>query len=613
MTYSPAFPFLSGKYPKSQRPLARYHPHLPKGVITAWLDQSGFSADSWLLDPFGTAPQIAIEAAQSGRNVLVAVNNPITRFILELTAQPEGASDLNSALAILASARLRNERIEPHIRTLYNSECQQCQRIITVDKFLWKRGEDSPYGRVYTCPYCSDTGERETTPKDRAQAKKFGSGGFHRMRALERVAPLHDPDREYVEEALNTYPGRAIYILSTLINKLDGLPLSAVQQRSLRALLLIAFEQANALWSHPYNNQRPKQLAIPSKFQENNIWLALENSIALWTTNAPPIPITYWPELPTSQGSICIYDGRFKELSHGLSNINIMGVISALPRPNQAYWTLCALWSGWLWGAEAVENFKPVLRRKSYDWRWHTGALHKILEPLAEIIAPKTPVLGLISENNSDFLCSSTVAANLAGLHLQELAIRTTQEQIQLHWFAEKPAQKSQDAPIYHKPIQEGAKNYLRARGEPANYLPLLSAGLKTYLQTNPFSESSTPDEAFSKTKKRIGDAFSYRGGFLRLAASAQKHESGYWWLEDFDKNILPLADRVEMFLVQLLIKNPNSSTQDLNTAVCASFPGLFTPNLSLIQTCLESYGQQNPGTGLWNIRPQDEPAARRV
>jgi len=613
MIYSSALPFLPGEFSKHRRPLARYHPHIPGGVITTWLEETEIPTDCWLLDPFGTAPDLAIETVQSGRNILVAVNNPITRFILELTAQPPGASDLKAALATLASARLRNERIEPHIRALYSSDCQQCQQTITVDAFLWKQGDDFPYGRIYSCPHCNDTGERETTPKDRAQAKKFGDGGFHRVRALERVAPLHDPDRVYVEEALNTYPGRAIYILSTLINKLDGLPLSTVQQRSLRALLLIAFEQANALWPHPQSNQRPQQLSIPHKYYEHNIWLALENATALWATDATPVPISYWPQMPTSQGGICIFNGRFKELSDDLDNQNIAGVISALPRPNQAYWAFCALWSGWLWGAEAVEDFKPVLRRQSYDWRWHTGALLNILEPLAGRLAPQTPVLGLIAENNSDFLCASMAAANLAGLQLQGLALRTVEEQIQLRWNTQKPVQKYQNAPIDQKPIQEGAKSYLRTRAEPANYLPLLGAGLATYIQTDPFIDCSTPDEAFSKLKKRIGDAFSYRGGFLRLAASAQKHESGYWWLEDFDESVIPLADRVEMSLVQMLIKNPNSRIQDLDAAICASFPGLLTPSLALIQVCLESYGQQNPDTGLWKIRPGDEPAARRA
>jgi len=613
MKYSPALPFLPGQFSQHQRPLARYLPHLPTGVITAWLEETLISKKSWLLDPFGTAPHLAVEAAQSGRNILIAANNPITRFILELTAQPPAASDLKAALAILASARLRNERIEPHIRAIYESDCQKCQHTITVDAFLWKQGEDSPYGRIYTCPHCNDAGERVTTSKDRAQAKKFGGGGFHRVRALERVAPLHDSDRVYVEEALNTYTGRAIYVLSILINKLDGLPLSTEQQRSLAALLLIAFEQANALWPHPHSNQRPLQLAIPRQYFENNIWLALENAIELWSTDASPIPVSHWPQKPSSQGGICIYDKRIKELSNVLGNHAIEGVIAALPRPNQAYWTLCALWSGWLWGAESAGGFKAVLRRQSHDWRWHTGALHNILETLAGTLAAQTPILGLICETNSDFLTSAMVAAKMAGFQLDGLAMRTEGEQIQLRWHTQNSIQKTYEAPITPKPIQEGAKNYLRTSGEPANYLPLLGAGLQTYLQADPFIDCSTPVEAFSKVQKSIGDTFSYRGGFLRLDATAQKHKSGYWWLEDPDENILPLVDRVEMMLVQMLINNLNSSIDYLDMAICASFPGLLTPSLALIQVCLESYGQQNSDTGLWQIRPQDEPAARRA
>ena len=43
---------------------------------------------SWVLDPFGFSPRLALEAARAGYRVLVTVNNPITRFLLEMSARP---------------------------------------------------------------------------------------------------------------------------------------------------------------------------------------------------------------------------------------------------------------------------------------------------------------------------------------------------------------------------------------------------------------------------------------------------------------------------------------------------------------------------------------------
>ncbi|MBE9524203.1 MAG: hypothetical protein IMY76_03835 [Chloroflexi bacterium] len=611
MTNSAPIHFLPGNFSNQTRPLAHYLPLFQEGVIAMWLEGGHIPKNDWLLDPFGAVPHLAVEAAQSGRNILVAVNNPITRFILELTAQPPTSNDLKAALAILASARLRDERLEPHIRSLYTTTCQQCQQDILAETFLWKLGEDTPYGRVYTCPYCSDSGEFATTPKDREHAKKFGSGGFHRMRTLERVAPLHDPDRIFAEEALAVYSGRAIYVLSTLINKLDGLPISAEQQRNISALLLFAFDQATALWAHPYKEKRQQQLSMPRKYRENNIWLALENAVTLWAAEMEPVQISYWPELPTGLGGICIYDGRINDIAVEINKITIDAVVTALPRPNQAYWTLSALWGGWLWGAEAVEGFKSVLRRKIFHWRWHTSALHNSFLNLRTMLKSGTPIISFIGEADPDFLSSALVAAHMAGFHLDGIAMRAEQGQIQLHWQTRKTTHDSDGEHLTKKPIKEGAKTYLRTRGEPASYLPLLGAGLEAYVHTNPNALDSSPDLSFSKLQKEIGDTFSYRGGFLRLDATAQKHQSGYWWLEDPFEATLSLSDRVEMLLVKMLIKNQYSSLQELDTTICAAFPGLLTPSLSLIKACLESYGIQNPDDRLWRIRPQDKPTTR--
>ena len=61
-------------------PLARFMPPLEDGVISAWLPAYAHApAGSWVLDPFGFSPRLALEAARAGYRVLVTVNNPITR------------------------------------------------------------------------------------------------------------------------------------------------------------------------------------------------------------------------------------------------------------------------------------------------------------------------------------------------------------------------------------------------------------------------------------------------------------------------------------------------------------------------------------------------------
>jgi len=603
-------PFIPGRTLQKDQPMGRYLPPIPGGVAAAWLENQ-IPREGWVLDPFGASPRLVEEIARGGYRVLVAANNPVMAFLLKMAASPPRLADLKSALAALGSAKLRDTRIEPHIRSLYRTRCQGCEAEIQAEAFLWDHDSPVPYGRIYTCPHCKDSGEYPATEADKSLAAQFGDGGLPRARALERVAPLNDPDRIYAEEALDVYPDRAVNVLSTLINKLDALALQDEQRNHLSALLLNAFDRANTLWPHPTARERPRQLTVPPKYRENNIWLALEEAVDLWASESPPLPLTIWPDTPPDEGGICLFEGRIRELANGLSEIPIGAVLTAFPRPNQAFWTLSALWAGWLWGSEAVDEFKSVLRRQRYSWRWHSVALHTALENLHATLPPQTPIFGLIGETESGYLSAALTAAHYAGLNLQGVAMRAKQDQAQISLTSGKADPKEVGAKNTKELIKTGAQAYLAERGEPSGYLNVLTAGLSAYAHEP--SSSGSPAESFYDLQQTLEEAISYRGGFLRLEASGQSPESGFWWLQKFAGKSLPLADRVEIELVNYLLKNPGCTLGAVDKAICAAFPGLFTPGAELIQVCLESYAeQQAPESGFWHLREGDAPTHRR-
>ena len=123
--------YLPGIPPQKIEPLARYLPPVPDGVATKWLAkyvpiQSEASAHPWLLDPFCASRRTIIEAARCGYRVLVAANNPLARFLLELAADPPTVDEFQASLAILAAARKGDERLELHISSLYMTNCDEC-------------------------------------------------------------------------------------------------------------------------------------------------------------------------------------------------------------------------------------------------------------------------------------------------------------------------------------------------------------------------------------------------------------------------------------------------------------------------------------------------------
>ena len=670
-----SIPYLPGIYPPAPEPLNRFLPPIPDGAVASWLG-SRVPPGSWVLDPFGTSPRLAVEIARLGYRLLVAANNPVVRFLLEMAANPPPRSELQTSLAELASAYRGAERIEPHIRDLYRTECSHCAAPVMADAFLWEHAEGgksaapAPYARIYTCPACRASGEFPCTAGDINRALQFNTSTLHRARALERVAPHQDPDRPYAEQAINVYLPRAVYALFTLINKLEGLDLPAERRRYLTALLLHACEQGHTLWKHPPERERRYQLIIPPRFREQNVWLALEQGLDVWSAEgnpdrSEPVPLHAWPIVTgqdTPPSGIWLFEGRLKSLAESLRGLDIRAVCTAIPRPNRAFWTLSALWAGWLWGHEAVGPFRSVLRRQRYDWGWHTTALAASLGHLGEILAPGTPIFGLMGEFEPNYLAAVLTAADLSGLKLDSLAFRPEITNAQLTWSKPPAAQSPAEASPESIAVN-AITHYLEERGEPASYAHSFSAAVAGMAQAQCIQrlarQSGAAEEVPSDTYTQavaIGrEVLSFRHGFLRYTLAfkgkaelspsqtqpgssvvadrletasgegasdirpsadrspSESPESGLVWLRDSSHATLsPLADRIEIALVNYLLKHNGCRLSEMDAALCAAFPALFTPELEYLQICLDSYAETESGSSIrWTIRPQDTPAAR--
>lgn len=602
------FVYLPGDDPQDPGPLARYLPPAPQGVAAAFLEQHTAPGD-WVLDPFGAAPRLAVEMARLGRRVLVAVNNPVARFLLEVVADPPPAAERRAALAELAAARKGEERLETALQSLYLTTCAKCQRRVPAEAFVWERGGKAPAARIYRCP-CGENGEFPAAEEDLASAARIaGTDGLHRARALERVAAPTDPDRSHVAEALECYLPRAVHALITIVNKLESLPLAPERRRALLALVLSAFDEANTLWPHPAERPRPKQLTVPPRFLEKNVWLALERGLELWQGEGTPVEVVNWPSLPAGTGGLCLFEGPVRDLAPHLKEIPIAAVVTALPRPNQAYWTLSALWAGWLWGREAAAPFKSVLRRRRYDWNWHAAALYAALKNLSGRLPLNAPLFALVPEMEPAFLSAVLLAAAGAGFDLNGLALRTRHDPAQILWrrraFSRQDSGED-EATIDPGNVRQAMLDTLGERGEPLPYLHLHAAGMAAMAADHTLRWR---EEAISALHTPIQEALAGTG-FVHHAESPNP-ESGMWGLTEWDPETEPLPDRVEVALVGLLQKQPVQSLRDLETALNLEFPALQTPSLGLIRAVLTSYAVETDG--LWKLRPEDAPAARRA
>ncbi|MFT3891432.1 MAG: hypothetical protein QM730_07335 [Anaerolineales bacterium] len=627
--------YIPGLSPADPGPLSRFIPPLEEGVISAWLPLHAppFAAaqgkpGSWLLDPFGFSPRLVLEAARAGYRVLVTVNNPITRFLLEMSANPPSEADFKAALADLAVVKKGDERLQGHLQSLYLTTCEKCEQQIQAQFFLWRKGEDAPYARIYKCPHCQDQGERLATEQDIERAKRIAStDSLHRSRAFERVAKLDDEDRVYAEEAIAHYLPRPLYFLTTVINRLDSLNLTPERRRALDALILVACDAGNTLWGHPSERPRPKQLNIPNQFREHNLWMMLERGLALWSETASGVACEAWPHKIPENGGIVIYEGRLKELAHEVKKeIPIAAVIGAVPRPNQAFWTLSALWAGWLWGREAVEPYKQALRRRRYDWAWNATALNAAYTHMFELLPLGTPFFGLLPEAEPSFLTSALTAASAAGFDLQSLALRTEHDPVQIVWKRGEHLKREAALPNVDD-VRDAMLTHLIERGEPASYLHLHAAGLIALTSSHALKQKGQEfDEALRATQTVMQDALEDER-FVHHS-SGDGIETGSWGLSTQRPSSTPptnggsagserpfsqgesLSDQVEVAIVTFLQKHPNSIYLEIEDDLYPRFPGLLTPSKAMIYAVLHSYAEKEAGA--WRLRHEDQATARR-
>ncbi len=612
-----ALPYIPGLKAAEPGPLSRFLPPLEEGTVSTWLMQqlprtaAAPRQPAWLIDPFGFSPRLTVEAARAGYRLLVTVNNPITRFLIEMAAKPPSEADFKVALAELAVSKKGDERLESHLQSLYLTPCEKCGHEAEAEAFLWHKNEPVPYGRIYQCRECGDKGERAAAPEDAERARKMAATDpLHRARAFERVAAMDDEDRIYAQEAIQHYLPRPLYVVTTLINRMDSLNLSPERLRALTGLVLVACDAGNTLWGYPSERPRPKALSTPNQFRENNAWMMLERGLALWTETGAPVPCVTWPSQLPETGGICLYEGRLKDLAHQVKReLPIAAAIGSIPRPNQAFWTLSALWAGWLWGRSAVDPYRVALRRRRYDWTWNATALNAAFRHLFELLALGTPFFGLLPEAEPAFISSAFVALSAAGFTPKGIALRTEHDPVQLLWERGERLEREPE-PLEMEAVRLHIEEHLAARGEPARYLPLHAAGLLALSEAHALKKKAEEfDSALRRAQSLIETALSEDPSCVHYS-TGEGVETGLWGLKERPRTE-SLADRVEIAIVNYLQKNPDSIYLEIEDEIYRRFPGLLTPSKAIIYAVLSSYAEKHGAN--WRLRAEDLAATRQT
>ena len=594
-------PFICGEPPKTIYPLQSCLPAYRPQVVTTWLKRLP-STTGIVLCPFGGSPQVILEAARSGFQILTPVHNPILRFVIESLAQPPSRERLSSALAKLASSYKGKERIQPLILSLYETECPQCGGKTSASSFTWSRVTEEPIHKTCRCSHCGEDTKGIVSSDDIQKALSFKTNSPTHARALTRVAAPDDPIRIQVENALSSYPPRSVYALFTVLNKLTGSNLPEEEINLLETLLLHAFYRCSQpLDPHSHDDE------IDDIYVEENTWLALEEALDIWCGDEDPLPVTTWPEIPPLSGGICLFPGRIRELIPQLNDVHLQSIVMVFPKPTPSFWALSALWTGWLWGQEAAAPLRNILSIKNFDWPWMTKAIEITLSEIHEILPPGIPCLGLMPEIEPNSLLASVSAGSSAGFKLDNITLEPDQRLGETDWSSQKGIYDLKSSVDHRETIRSAGYDLLLEAGEPKHTLSIYSAGIYRLVEQGFPGETKDPDQFFPKLLKDFEDNIAYRQGFLHFPASEN------WWHQELKPSSSPHADLVEQKIVGILVKTDKPIPEkELFQKIYDEFPSHLTPREGLIKACLESYAQFAPGLkSSWQLKPNEDPVLR--
>jgi mono/diheme cytochrome c family protein len=638
--------FFPGTRPSQPEPLGAFLPPLMQGVAGEFLRRYA-GQRRVVIDPFGQSPALALELAREGASLLVGCLNPVVRALIQLQAQPPSADALRGTLAKLASAKRSGpaapgpsrpgsagprpaERLEDHLRSLYLVTCSACHATTEAEAYVWSRetGREAGAGvperdklvsRIYTCSQCNHQAEEDATPEDEEVARPYLTRGIYYHLALERLAPPDHPDRVHAEEALEVYPLRALYALFSILVRVETLDLSADEKRASEALLITALDEAHILRGYaPQVRQRPRSLQAPARYKEVNVWRVLQRAVELWSAEREHVAVRAWrPGDALEPHAISLFAGSARELAADLAPVAADCVISALPRPNQALWTLSAAWAGWLWGPAAVAPLRGVLHRRRYDWAWHANALLASAESFSPRLASGLPFVGLLGESEPGLMAAALWAFDRAGFELEGRALRADTDAAQIVWrgagrrelLGPTPELANLDAAV--QIARQAAYQVILDRSEPTAWEVIHAAAWSQvalgHLFPTPSGEAETD---FTHCQAGINEAAESHPQVA--AAKGEDSDLGStWWMHDPGAASIPLADRVEAEVGRILAEHAPIDYPRLDQMVCETFPGLLTPETRLVRACVRSYGTEDETQGLWSLRPEDNAEQR--
>lgn len=572
-----------------------------------------------IVDPFIGSDAVVRAALTLGRRIIAADSNPLVAWATRVQATVPNAREIGGALLRLGDTRKESETLRAGVEKLYASQCANCGRAVTVERFIWRGGPGTaalPAEKIYTCANCGARRD-DTNATDRQRAQDAAPRGLSYHLLVQRLLADDPSNTPTLKRLLQLYTPRNLNALAAVTQKLDVEFREDAARNVLAALMLHALDVGTSLY--PPDDELPMR-EIPQEFVEVNIWHALETAARGLSENRAGLRLAANPAqvLGSTTPAAFIGQGGARYLAEQAPNAQAALVLSSPARLDPAFWELSFLWTRWLLGKQAAASLEPLLEDKRQRWGWYGDALTHSMEDAAKL-AREGARLVVAFPSGSHAMIEALLLAASPVFALQSFAFRPGRGATHsTEWGALRgdyqAVWKRADAIITTSPANavatkiragalQAAREIFQARDEPLPYSWLHHAALQKLARANVLAEALTlkyreGDNAFQWLRHRMEEGF--KDGYVEEIDHWEEKGRVLWMRRETGTGAVgsnqersagsDLATRVEESVQEIFQVRAKIPADELEDELMARFEGLLTPEIELVELCARAY-----------------------
>jgi hypothetical protein len=597
--------------------LSAHRQPLPVNVAAHFIEQFTQPGDL-VVDPFVASDAVVRAALERGRRILAAESNPIVAWATRVQAMMPAAREINAALVRLGETRKDSDTLRSHVEKLYASQCAQCGGGVIADYFVHVRdgGKNLLAEKIYTCAQCG-TRRDVVTEGDRQRALDAAPRGLTLPLLTQRLYADDPTNTPRLKRLLEFYTPRNLNALAALTQKFDADFRDDALRNVLAAFLLHALDVGTALYPAP--DALPTR-EIAAEFVEVNIWRALEQAARGLSERAPAQRLASSAaqvlQATTPAGFIAQGGARFLVESAAAANAAL--ILASPARLDPLFWELSFLWARWLLGKNAAAPLEPLLDVERQRWGWYGGALAKALDEMTKFARGDARFV-VAFPSGSHAMIEALMLSAAPHYALEDFAFRpargmqnTTEfgalrGDYQVIWRRQDASVTPQTTETLANTLRQGARrgalDLLKARAEPLLYSWVHHAALTELARENHLAGALAlkyreGDNAFQFLRHRLDEGL--KEGYAHEIDHWQEKTRVLWLARNMDEAQVPLSERVERVVRELLRERGRVAAEALDDAVLAHLPGLLTPEIELVEICARAYADWVQGEWIW-------------